>query len=904
MKKRADFLLKQQMKIGHFFIIVSFLFLISANSYGQHESAIDSLNSLLKKTTKKENRVDILNLLSSEYFDFNDTLGLDYANKALREGLRINYKAGIKYSYILVGIGHYSIGEHNKAIQFLKRSLDTELNEPDKNGLNIYANSLIGNVYRTVAKYDSAKFYYNFSRKEFNPVNKDRWPVYYKNIALLYLRLWENQLAIKYLDSAKAFINQINARAVSFDVYINYVIAYQNLGKEDSAKIYLNFSCNNSKAQLDNFSLINCYLNNARAAYRMGEFSSALEHAIKALNYLDEYAYPPQQVEVLTRIGEIYSELSEYTLATRYYLQALAISERFGFNYEKAYLLCELGWVNKDQGNYKIALDYVDQSQIIREAIGDRYGMAICHNVRGLIFYVQKKYNQSIEQHELAKILRESIGHKEGVAASLFNISMVLLEQGLDNQGFQYLMESIRIEEGLSNKQSLAISYDYLAAYLIKKGQLDEAEKYLLKCRELALQTKSKLLQRNNAGYFSEFYEAKNDFKKALEYRKIYIQLNDSVYSQTSAAKLVEMQALYQLDKMEQQIKFLDKQNELKDSNLKLQLIQLRQQRIVMIAAISVAFLIAGISFIVFQYYRRIKNLNKEISERNEEIQAQSEELTEANDSLIRLNRELSEKREEIQAQSEELIEANTTISEVNRNLEARVEERTAELRQAYKELDTFFYRSSHDFRRPLTTFMGLAEVARVTVKDDHALELFSKVNETAHYLDKMLFKLQSISDLGAQEIVFKEVFVKDIFDNVCDSYRSDLLERHIKVICNVNLKDPFLSYPALLKIIFENLIENSIFFYRKEEASPYIALTVYESEDQIIFQFEDNGQGIREDLIERIFEMYFRGSERSKGNGLGLYIVKKATEKLGGAISVNSIVEEGTIFKISFKKT
>ncbi len=131
--------------------------------------------------------------------------------------------------------------------------------------------------------------------------------------------------------------------------------------------------------------------------------------------------------------------------------------------------------------------------------------------------------------------------------------------------------------------------------------------------------------------------------------------------------------------------------------------------------------------------------MNREISEQNEEITVQSEELRENNELLHNLNREIHEQKEEIEAQSEELIESNETISRVNARLEEKVEARTTELKQAYTELDTFFYRSSHDFRRPLTTFMGLAEVAKITVKDNVALELFEKINETARNLDKML---------------------------------------------------------------------------------------------------------------------------------------------------------------------
>ena len=65
--------------------------------------------------------------------------------------------------------------------------------------------------------------------------------------------------------------------------------------------------------------------------------------------------------------------------------------------------------------------------------------------------------------------------------------------------------------------------------------------------------------------------------------------------------------------------------------------------------------------------------------------------------------------------------------------------------------------------------------------------------------------------------------------------------------------------------------------------------------------EVQDNGEGIPEEFKDRIFEMYFRANERSKGNGLGLYIVKKAVEKLGGTIGLKSELYTGSTFTISF---
>jgi signal transduction histidine kinase len=110
-------------------------------------------------------------------------------------------------------------------------------------------------------------------------------------------------------------------------------------------------------------------------------------------------------------------------------------------------------------------------------------------------------------------------------------------------------------------------------------------------------------------------------------------------------------------------------------------------------------------------------------------------------------------------------------------------------------------------------------------------------------------------------------------------------------------LKDTFYSYPALLRIIIENLVENSIFF--SGPSDPVIRFKAFSSGGDVVIEVHDNGEGIPTEYQDRMFEMYFRANERSKGNGLGLYIVKKAVDKLGGVITVTSELHRGTSFAI-----
>ena len=160
-----------------------------------------------------------------------------------------------------------------------------------------------------------------------------------------------------------------------------------------------------------------------------------------------------------------------------------------------------------------------------------------------------------------------------------------------------------------------------------------------------------------------------------------------------------------------------------------------------------------------------------------------------------------------------------------------------------------------------------------------------------------MLQKLQSISNVGAHQMIFKEVFLSEQINEVTDNFDAILHQKKIKLIKEIKSLIPFVSYPAMIKIIVDNLVENAIYFSSTEDPFILIRASVYP--EVAILEIEDNGQGIADEYKSRVFEMYFRGNERSKGNGLGLYIAKKAVEKLSGKIRFKSQHEVGTIFTI-----
>ncbi len=855
-------------------LMIFFLFQIG-QLFGQQEVK-DSLEILLKTEFMATKRVDILNELAYQYYDFNDSLALAHARSALALGLQEGYEKGVKYAYTLVGLGYSAKAKYKEAVYNFRQSSRIKINDDQSN--SVYNLGLLGNVYREIAKYDSAMTMYRAARQLSVKNNTSNLAGIYRSMASVSIILWKNEEALKYLDSALFCLGRTQKwdAYVEMDIMSYYGQVYQNLLQFDKSKEYFDKMCKSAFELDDYYHQITCKLNYAHLAYNQGDFNSALIVCFEGLQLSKKFRYPIQYANLLIQIGEVYVELSQYDIASQYLYQALRIAEPAGLDFQTATVYSELAWINKDQGNYKSALEYADKSQAIRELIGDRKGVAYSCNVRGLIYFLRGEYEKSISQHEMALTIRESIGHLEGISASIFNASLVYEALNEIDKALEMQRKAIVLEERIDNKLSLAISYNTISRLLIKIGRLSEAMSYMNRAAKLGQDTKSLLLLRNNAENYVAYFEATKEYRKALEYQKLYQQLNDSIYSEASATKLAEVEALYNVEKNQNDIELLNQKQRIQEDQIKLQQSQLTQKNIIIISAIVGFVLLAVASFIGYQYYKEKSKSNKQ---------------------LMKLNLEVTEQKEEIQAQSEELIEANQTISEINKGLEEKVEVRTSELKQAYKELDTFFYRSSHDFRRPLTTFMGLAEVAKITVKDNNALELFDKVSETAHNLDKMLMKLQSISDLGSQQLVYKEVFLKELLNETLDNFRPELNKHTIHTNVTVELQETFVSYPAMIRIIVDNMVENAVNFCGVKDQ--FIKLSVSTYDGQLKLTVEDNGQGIDAEYHERIFEMYFRANQNSKGNGLGLYIAKKAAEKLGGSISFVSKFGVGSTFVI-----
>jgi signal transduction histidine kinase len=220
------------------------------------------------------------------------------------------------------------------------------------------------------------------------------------------------------------------------------------------------------------------------------------------------------------------------------------------------------------------------------------------------------------------------------------------------------------------------------------------------------------------------------------------------------------------------------------------------------------------------------------------------------------------------------------------------------------RELDSFLYRASHDMHRPLTSIMGLHGVAQLSAKqaegNPEQLHIMDLVNNVAKGMDRMVQKYIMLHQVHDATIATSEVDLAQLI-NKLKAELSELSQQlpHWQWIVDVdNLKVD--APPVLLEVVLRNLMENCLFFSRHQPDS-YGKISAVRAGNQVTIKVMDNGIGVAEAYYEQIFGMYFRGSETAThGNGLGLYIVKKAVDKMGANISVSSRVPVLTEFRLT----
>jgi len=228
------------------------------------------------------------------------------------------------------------------------------------------------------------------------------------------------------------------------------------------------------------------------------------------------------------------------------------------------------------------------------------------------------------------------------------------------------------------------------------------------------------------------------------------------------------------------------------------------------------------------------------------------------------------------------------------------------ELVQQNEQLNQYSYIISHNLRGPIATLMGLVQVFD-HCKDDVAqlTEIVQHIQKSAISLDTIIKDLNAVITQEDKEAILRTtIYLKDEYEGIIFLLSSQIDKAGAVIICNFEQCPTIHSIKSYIHSILYNLISNAI-KYKKMLTMPQIRVSSYpESDTEICIECQDNGMGIdMEKFGDKLFGFYKRFHTHVEGKGLGLHLVKKQVELLGGRVEVQSVVNEGTIFKIFLPK-
>ena len=267
------------------------------------------------------------------------------------------------------------------------------------------------------------------------------------------------------------------------------------------------------------------------------------------------------------------------------------------------------------------------------------------------------------------------------------------------------------------------------------------------------------------------------------------------------------------------------------------------------------------------------------------------------------ISAEMAVKRDE----NNKPLRINGFIRDVSEAKHAELKEKkiTADLIQRNKDLEQFAYIISHNLRGPVANIVGVSNaLLEGSLDEEENTEFMGALSVSVKKLDNIITDLNHILQVKHHVNENKELVVfSQIVEDIKSSIGSFLEDKCIMIIIDFAEVDEMSTLKSYMRSIFYNLISNSIKF-RKPELSPVIEIKSRRYKDMIELTFKDNGIGIDlEKKNNQIFGLYKRfHPEYAEGKGMGLFMVKTQVETLGGRISIQSKVNEGTQFKIEFE--
>lgn len=569
-----------------------------------------------------------------------------------------------------------------------------------------------------------------------------------------------------------------------------------------------------------------------------------------------------QIAEAYFQLGDLYFEEGSLDQSLNFFRESLSLFEDVGDENDIARVKYKTGVVQARKGNHEAAILLFNSA--LTASQNDPLRTAFCHEELALVYFNQADFERSLDHYTAANQLYRTHQFSSSLVENLLKMALIydLIEQpemsiGLYSEAAE---ESIR----LRNLPRAAFCYEHMSRQYALLGDYRDAIKAQEKALEFHPEDRFRTHSRHMISLAKLYADVGRDADALMLFHDTYTfaEKNKSIEYMEKAARA---EALFLRKRGDYQQAF-DKLN-MADSLLRIdnrnQVAQLRRE--------LTSVKLHEDSYIRTSQDMRTTQEKDELSSLWKMIIIVVVCFTLV---IILLYREFVQKRK------------------LSKILEWKVYKRTRELRKANKELNTYIYKSSHDLRTPLTSIKSLL---RLLNKEDHnasTKKYLGLIEGCSDQMDEILVNLSRAVDYKKVDLKVERIdFAKLQFE----IEEKELINTDgIQLEWDLNEETPFYSDFKLLKVILMRTIHNAI-DYRLGTARDFCRIVIHTHRNGATMTIMDNGQGISDKVKDNVFDMFVKGTHKSKGAGLGLYLVKIACEKIRGRVSLESKENAGS---------
>ncbi|RPH25023.1 MAG: hypothetical protein EHM93_20165 [Bacteroidales bacterium] len=601
--------------------------------------------------------------------------------------------------------------------------------------------------------------------------------------------------------------------------------------------------------------------------YYRFDVKQGINYGMQALHLADSLSWKKGVAYANNSLGNNYSTKGEYPKALECYMKSLSLYTEIG-NRERIAAVCNnIGNFYNDQKNVTKAFEYLNKALAINENIRNQRGVSLNYNNLANIYRQQKLYVQANELYHKALEIDQIRNNKDAISRDLYNISAskVLTKEYCESleYGFRALKISTEIRsnynQGRSSKSIGEAYYGLASDSMISpnnckhhKSTRKENLRFAIKYLNESLFFSTKL---NNLSTISEVsfllskaYEDLGDSKNALLFFKKYSENKDSVFTRDNSVKIANIESKFEIESREKLLAI--KNLEIKNKNAQM-LFQVILSTIILIMVLT-------LSYALFKKQKIQKTFNLELKNKN-------------------------------------------------------------------KELENYLFVASHDLRSPMVNIQGFSQ--RLQKQSDEIkaivaecpLEVETKarfekitndgISKTLNFIvsnitkmDILINGLLQVSRTGRIDMVIQKVNMNKLFNTIIAGNNFQISELSATVIVT-DLPDCY-GDENLLNQLFSNIIGNAL-KYRDKTRPLEIKIAGRTKNNKAIYSIKDTGIGIPPKYLEKIWDVFFRVDANSPevGEGIGLNLVKRITDKHLGKIWVESTEGVGSTFYIELQK-